>query len=416
MTRAIPELTKLLGDEDQVVVSQAAMMVHQLSKRETFRLAILSSPEMLGALVRAISNSNDLETTKSAMGTIHKLSQHRTGPLAILKCGVPVLVQLLSSPVESLLFLAITTLHNLLLYQEEAKVAVRNAGGLQKLVTLLRKDNVKFLTVVTDCLQILAYGNQESKLIILGAQGTTELVRIMRTYDYETLLWTTSRILKVLSVCSSNKSVIIECGGLLTLGKHLCSTSPRLVQNCLWTIRNLSDAATRVNGLDDLLVSLVDSLNSKDIQVVTCASGILSNLTCNNEWNKKLVYEMNGIDTIIHTILVAEDREEITDPLVCTLRHLTAKSEFSDRARRDIVESSGIQVIMKLLNTSCSWPVAKALIGLILNLARYPDNVGPLRECGVVHHLIQLLLRTFQDIQRVKTPKIGSRVLIELGL
>src|SRR5690349_17769823 len=29
-TRAIPELIKLLNDEDQVVVSQAAMMVHQL--------------------------------------------------------------------------------------------------------------------------------------------------------------------------------------------------------------------------------------------------------------------------------------------------------------------------------------------------------------------------------------------------
>ena len=34
-TKAIPELIKLLNDEDQVVVSQAAMMVHQLSKKET---------------------------------------------------------------------------------------------------------------------------------------------------------------------------------------------------------------------------------------------------------------------------------------------------------------------------------------------------------------------------------------------
>jgi len=34
-TRAIPELIKLLNDEDQVVVSQAAMMVHQLSKKRS---------------------------------------------------------------------------------------------------------------------------------------------------------------------------------------------------------------------------------------------------------------------------------------------------------------------------------------------------------------------------------------------
>lgn len=75
-------------------------------------------------------------------------------------------------------------------------MAVRLAGGLQKMVALLQRNNVKFLAIVTDCLQILAYGNQESKLIILASQGPIELVRIMRSYDYEKLLWTTSRVLK----------------------------------------------------------------------------------------------------------------------------------------------------------------------------------------------------------------------------
>ena len=68
------------------------------------------------------------------------------------------------SPVESILFYAITTLHNLLLHQEGSKQAIRIAGGLQKMVALLQRNNVKFLAIVTDCLQILAYGNQESKV------------------------------------------------------------------------------------------------------------------------------------------------------------------------------------------------------------------------------------------------------------
>ena len=41
---------------------------------------------------------------------------------------------------------------------------MRLAGGLQKMVYLLRNENVKFLAIDTDCLQILAYGNQESKV------------------------------------------------------------------------------------------------------------------------------------------------------------------------------------------------------------------------------------------------------------
>ena len=69
-----------------------------------------------------------------------------------------------SSPIESVLFYAVTTLHNLLLHQEGSKMAVRLAGGLQKMVALLQRNNVKFLAITTDCLQILAYGNQESKV------------------------------------------------------------------------------------------------------------------------------------------------------------------------------------------------------------------------------------------------------------
>lgn len=253
-TRAIPELIKLLNDEDQVVVGQAAMMVHQLSKKEASRHAIMNSPQMVAALVRAMSQSNDLETTKCAAGVLHNLSQHRQGLWAIFKSsGILALVKLLSSQVESVLFYAITTLHNLLLHQEGSKGSVRQAGGLQKMVALLQRDNFKFLAIVTDCLQILAYGNQEAKLIILASGGPAELVRIMRTYDYEKLLWTTSRVLKVLSVCSSNKPAIVQCGGMQALATHLTHQSQRLVLNCLWTLRNLSDAATRCDSLEPLL-------------------------------------------------------------------------------------------------------------------------------------------------------------------
>lgn len=72
----------------------------------------------------------------------------------------------LSSPMESVLFYAITTLHNLLLHQEGAKMAVRLADGLQKMVPLLNKSNPKFLAITTDCLQLLSYGNQESKVCV----------------------------------------------------------------------------------------------------------------------------------------------------------------------------------------------------------------------------------------------------------
>lgn len=403
-TRAIPELIKLLNDEDQVVVSQAAMMVHQLSKKEASRHAIMNSPQMVAALVRAMSTSNDLETTKCAAGILHNLSHHRQGLLAIFKSGgIPALVKLLSSPVESVLFYAITTLHNLLLHQEGSKMAVRLAGGLQKMVALLQRNNVKFLAIVTDCLQILAYGNQESKLIILASGGPAELVRILRSYTYEKLLWTTSRVLKVLSVCSSNKPAIVEAAGMQALAMHLSHQSQRLVLNCLWTLRNLSDAATKQENLDVLMQNLVQLLSSNDINVVTCAAGILSNLTCNNVRNKVTACQIGGIEALVRTIIQAGDREEITEPAVCALRHLTSRHPEAEMAQNAVRLHYGLQVIVKLLHPPSRWPLIKAVIGLIRNLALCPANHAPLREHGSIPRLVQLLFKAYQDTQKQRS-------------
>merc|ERR1740116_497280 len=399
-TRAIPELIKLLNDEDQVVVSQAAMMVHQLSKKEASRHAIMNSPQMVAALVKAIANTNDLESTKGAVGTLHNLSMHRQGLLAIFKSGgIPALVKLLSSPVESVLFYTITTLHNLLLHQEGSKMAVRLAGGLQKMVALLQRNNVKFLAIVTDCLQILAYGNQESKLIILASQGPMELVRIMRSYDYEKLLWTTSRVIKVLSVCSSNKPAIVEAGGMQGLAMHLGHPSQRLVQNCLWTLRNLSDAGTKIENMDNLMQGLVQLLNSTDVNIVTCAAGILSNLTCNNQKNKLTVCNVGGIEALVRTIVAAGDREEITEPSVCALRHLTSRHQECELAQNAVRLNGGLPTIVRLMHPPSRWPLVKAVIGLIRNLALCPANHAPLRENGSIPRLVHLLIRAFQDTQ-----------------
>lgn len=416
-TRAIPELIKLLNDEDQVVVGQAAMMVHQLSKKEASRHAIMNSPQMVAALIKAMSQSNDLETTKRAAGVLHNLSQHRQGLLAIFKSGgINALVKLLSSPVESVLFYAITTLHNLLLHQEGSKMAVRLAGGLQKMVALLQRENPKFLAICTDCLQILAYGNQEGKLIILASGGPAELVRIMRQYTYEKLLWTTTRVLKVLSVCASNKPAIVQCGGMQALATHLNNPSPRLVLNCLWTLRNLSDAAANCENLEPLLqVSLlikvsscslivifkqnvVHLLNMNDINIVTCSTGILSNLTCNNQTNKTIVCQVGGIEALVRTIIQAGNHEEITEPAVCALRHLTSRHNVSEMAQNEVRLQCGLPVVVNLLNHPSRWPLVKAVIGLIRNLALCTANHAPLREHGAIQKLVQLLNKAQQEI------------------
>ncbi|CAI5682427.1 unnamed protein product [Oreochromis niloticus] len=376
-TRAVPELTKLLGDEDPVVVNKAAMIVNQLTRKEASLRVLVQSPAMVAAVVCAMTTAADMETARCTASVLHSLSHQREGLLAIFKAGgIPALVRMLSSPVESVLFYGITTLHNLLLHQEGAKMAVRLADGLQRIVPLLKKSNPKFLAITTDCLQLLSYGNQESKLIILANGGPECLVFIMRNYNYEKLLWTTSRVLKVLSVCPSNKPAIVEAGGMQALGQHLTGSSQRLIQNCLWTLRNLSDAATKQEGLDGLLQILVTQLGSDDVNMLTCATGILSNLTCNNSRNKTLVTQYGGVEALIHAVLRAGEKEDVAEPAVCALRHLTSRHQDAELAQN------------------------AATVGLIRNLALCPANQASLREAGAIPRLVNLLLKAHQDTQR----------------
>ncbi|PSN33457.1 Armadillo segment polarity protein [Blattella germanica] len=392
------ESEQLMFDLDQgftqgFTQDQVDEMNQQLSQTRSQRVRAAMFPETLEEGIEIPSTQFD----PAQPTAVQRLAE----PSQMLKHAYNLSIfALSSSPVESVLFYAITTLHNLLLHQEGSKMAVRLAGGLQKMVALLQRNNVKFLAIVTDCLQILAYGNQESKLIILASQGPVELVRIMRSYDYEKLLWTTSRVLKVLSVCSSNKPAIVEAGGMQALAMHLGHPSQRLVQNCLWTLRNLSDAGTKVDGLEGLLQSLVQLLVSTDVNVVTCAAGILSNLTCNNQRNKVTVCQVGGVDALVRTICNAGDREEITEPAVCALRHLTSRHVESEMAQNGVRLNYGMQVIVKLLQAPSRWPLVKAVIGLIRNLALCPANHAPLREHGAIHHLVRLLMRAFQDTQR----------------
>lgn len=67
-------------------------------------------------------------------------------------------------------------------------------------------------------------------------------------------------------------------------------------------IRNLSDAATNLDSLAPLVRDLLAILSEmqSDEEVISCACGILSNLTCNNVRNKQTVCEHNGIAILVH--------------------------------------------------------------------------------------------------------------------
>lgn len=128
---------------------------------------------------------------------------------------------------------------------------------------------------------------------------------------------------------------------------------------------NCSDLPSRLlqEGLDGVLKILVNQLSSDDVNVLTCATGTLSNLTCNNSKNKTLVTQSNGVEALIHTILRAGDKEDITEPAVCALRHLTSRHPEAEMAQNSVRLNYGIPAIVKLLNQPNQWPLVKVWSG-----------------------------------------------------
>uniref|UniRef100_A0A8C1W9L2 Junction plakoglobin a n=1 Tax=Cyprinus carpio TaxID=7962 RepID=A0A8C1W9L2_CYPCA len=344
-TRAIPELTKLLNDEDQVVVNKAAMIVNQLTRKEASRRALMQSPQMVAAVVRAMQNTSDMETTRATASILHNLSHQREGLLAIFKSGgIPALVLKIKP------YLYVIYVH--------PKLKLCSFMHLLHITTL-------FLHLIA-CLSL----------------QMCDLLTII------TLLITS---------VSNNFSL---SGGMQALGKHLNGSSQRLTQNCLWTLRNLSDAATKQDGMENLLQVLVGLLSSDDINMLTCATGILSNLTCNNTRNKTQVTQSNGVEALIHTILRAGSKQDVIEPAVCALRHLTSRHPEAETAQNAVRMYYGIPAIVKLLNQPYYWPVIKAVVGLIRNLALCPANQTPLRDADAIPKLVTLLLKAHQDAQK----------------
>ena len=183
---------------------------------------------------------------------------------------------------------------------------MRKMGAIHQMIPLLNMNqNVKFLSIVVDCLQLLAFGNQETKQIILELGGTQMLVGLLsNSQQYQKLLLNTTRLLKVLSVCNQNKPALVGFNAMQALSMHLHHTSAAVVnssgnqngangqagvastsssssttandilQNCLITLRNLSDAATRLNGLEQLVQNLMQLLSSTtDYAMSTLVAG-----------------------------------------------------------------------------------------------------------------------------------------------
>ncbi|OXB63035.1 UNVERIFIED_CONTAM: hypothetical protein H355_004434 [Colinus virginianus] len=212
-------------------------------------------------------------------------------------------------------------------------MAVRLADGLQKMVPLLNKNNPKFLAITTDCLQLLAYGNQESKLIILANGGPQALVQIMRSYNYEKLLWTTSRVLKAtiglirnLALCPANHGPLQEAAVI-----------PRLVQ---LLVKAHQDAQRHVAA--GTQQPYTDGVKMEEI-VEGCTGAL--HILARDPMNRMEIFRLNTIPLFVQLLYSpVENIQRVAAGVLCELAQ--------DKEAADAIDAEGASApLMELLHS-----------------------------------------------------------------
>lgn len=413
--KAIPDLLKLLIDEDLVVVQQAACLLHQMSKTEGPRQALIQFPNTVQYLVDCLNTTADFETARNLVGALFGISlQKGPGTQALINSkALPPLVKMLMAPLETIVHYSATTLHNVLISDcgEKVKLQLRKLGMIHQLLPHLNNtQHPKFLSVVVDSLHILAFGNQEAKQIMLEQGGTQMIVQLVNslTNQYPKLTLNLIRLLKVLSVCAKNKQTLINLNVMQTLSLMLNNfKSGDVYHNLLVILRNLSDSATKINGLEQLVQNLLNVLSQVNAQpgsdsnntVMTMISGILSNLTCNNENNKKAALRANGIQILFRVIQQNMAKPSLVDPCLCAVRHITNRYSDYLLAHEQVRSIQGIPLLCQIASIKPrAWGCIRALLGIIRNLLWNSSNAPQLKQNLVIEKLMQILYDAYTEI------------------
>jgi len=401
-SQVIPELLGLLMEDDPVIVHEAVLLTHLLIKEGgESRSEVIRNRDLIHALLQTFSKDiGDGKITNVLANLFHSLSQQQEGLRVLLECGgIHRLIQTLDADEKTVNFV-ITTLHNfLIVLQEQSANEIDRCNGTAALVHVLKSNNDKLLTLVSDCLLKLSIYNSNAKCFLQTSDECVQrLLSIFDTSKYDKLLLTISKLFPTIS--SSNemiKRIFLQNNALNIFEKQIRSTkSIRIRHNCLIALRNISDQATRMRDIDSLIQQLTSILLTNHQPSVVCALGILMNLTADNRTNKSLLVKLNGVQTLMQKLLISADgNDDFIEAALCTLRHLTARHELETEAREAIRKSYGIGNIIKLLrdkNIKEHWGIIKATVGLIKNLSLSPTIISQLCEQNAVRRLIELLI------------------------
>lgn len=349
-----------------------------------------------------------------------------------------------SDPQETATTYSLTIIHNVLLAgADQVRHELRGYQAISCIVNLLQPTrSTKYLAIALDCLNMLCSNKSAKSTFAQTPRGSQFLVAILKMQIksyvdmssppqqtdagifYPKLLFSSFRLLATLAnVC---KIAFIELDVMSALTAYLQPTiyrmqtnqkallggslGPKILDECLKLLRNVSDAASQLSGLESLVETLITLTTLPlDPAMISCAAHALCNLTYNNETNKKVATKAGLIRSSLNLIAKFSHNVVLVDSCITCLRHLTGGHSDTPLAHDQIRVANGIRILCDYMITPMtpagpqtparrrSWNCVRHILTVIKNLCQNPTNAHGLRQACIINNLMQVLFEAYNE-------------------
>lgn len=112
-----------------------------------------------------------------------------------------------------------------------------------------------------------------------------------------------------------------------------------------------------------------------------------------------MICSEGGVEALINAVSRYSHKNEILEPAICALRHLTSGQAGQAAAQNNDLRNFGLPAVINLLDPERKWPVVNAVIGLLRNMALCESNRVSLREHSVLPRLVMFLKKAVHEAQ-----------------
>ncbi|RNA25487.1 junction plakoglobin-like [Brachionus plicatilis] len=395
---AIPDLLKLLLDEDLVIVQQASILLAEMSHVPELCDNLIQTENSCTSIINCLNSTADYYTVRNLLLTMFEISKNfESGVPKMVKCGaLDSLIKILNAPLQNLVSISLSTIHNCLLSQDEkAKETIRQKSTLNSLLNIFNKSqNPSFLTITVDCLFILIRKHQPSKEWMLEIGGIQTIVSyfVNNSSISQKLENFLLKFLLSISAYQNSKSLMMDYAFVLRINEIISSRNQNKLI-CISLIKNLSDQLALVSYNSQLVINLYHFLtensislkNKEDILI------ILSNLSSNNEKNKKILIDLKSIEVLMKNL----ETEHLALASLWLLKNLAFGNSKCALVQQQI-KSHGLRNLSKLVVNPKYSKAVLVLIKIFTKSSSFNDDI---RNCGLLTSMLYLLPNATIDLE-----------------